>query len=57
MRQIPKADAQIPGRDPQEMDNIYFSLRNQISSVQASQTPGNTIKVHQRNCLILGSLL
>lgn len=48
MLQIPKADVQIPEQDPQEMGSIYFSLENQINLVQASQTPGNTIKVHSK---------
>ena len=46
MLQIPKAVFQIPEQDPQGMGSIYFSLENQISLVQASQTPDNTIKMH-----------
>ena len=54
MLQIPKADVQIPEQDPQEMGSIYFSLENQINLVQASQTPGNTIKMHPQEgfCLV-----
>lgn len=48
MLQIPKADVQIPEQDPQEMDDIYFALKNHISLVQASQTPDNTIQNHAR---------
>ena len=48
MLQIPKAVVQIPEQDPQGMGSIYFSLENQISLVQASQTPDNTIKMHSK---------
>lgn len=48
MLQIPKAVVQIPEQDPQGMGSIYFSLENQISLVQASQTPDKTIKCIQR---------
>lgn len=53
MLQIPKADVQIPEQDPQEMGSIYFSLENQINLVQASQIPGNTIKIHPKEGLCL----
>lgn len=54
MLQIPKAVVQIPEQDPQGMGSIYFSLENQISLVQASQTPDNTIKMHTKegSCLV-----
>lgn len=45
MLQIPKAVVQILEQDPQGMGSIYFSLENQISLVQASQRPDNTIKM------------
>lgn len=48
MLQIPKADVQILEQDPQGMGSIYFSLENQINLVQASQKPGNTIKIHPK---------
>lgn len=50
MLQIPKAVVQIPEQDPQGMGSIYFSLENQISLVQASQRPDNTIKMHWKEC-------
>jgi len=53
MLQIPKADVQIPEQDPQGMGSIYFSLENQISLVQASQRPDNTIKMHWKECFRL----
>ena len=53
MLQIPKADVQIPEQDPQGMGSIYFSLENQISLVQASQRPDNTIKMHWKECFCL----
>lgn len=46
MLQLPKADVRTRGQDPQGMGSNYFSVENQISSVQASQIPGNTIEVH-----------
>ena len=54
MLQIPKAVVQIPEQDPQGMGSIYFSLENQISLVQASQTPDNTIKINWKKifCLV-----
>ena len=39
MLQIPKAGVQFHELDPAEMGSIYFSSRNQINLVQASQTP------------------
>lgn len=56
MLQIPKADVQIPEQDPQEMGSIYFSLENQINLVQASQIPGNTIKMHSNEAFCLVSI-
>lgn len=56
MLQIPKADVQIPEQDPQEMGSIYFSLENQINLVQASQIPGNTIKMHSNETFCLVSI-
>ena len=43
---IPEAVVQIPEQDPQGTDGIYFSLKNQISLAQASQTPDKSIKMH-----------
>lgn len=43
MLQIPKAVVQTPEQGPQGMGSIYFSLENQISLVQASQIPVETI--------------
>lgn len=48
MLQIPKAGGQTLEQDPQEMRCIYFSLEYQINLVQASQTPGNNIKMHSK---------
>lgn len=48
MLQIPKAVVQTPEQGPQGMGSIYFSLENQISLVQASQIPDQTIQMHSK---------
>lgn len=48
MLQIPKAVVQTPEQGPRGMGSIYFSLENQISLVQASQTPEQTIQMHSK---------
>lgn len=45
---IPKAVFQIHEQDPQGMGGNYFSLKNQTSLVQASQTPDKSIKMHSK---------
>lgn len=51
MLQIPKAVVQTLEQGPQGMGSIYFSLENQISLVQASQTPDQTIQMHSKEGL------